>query len=128
MDISKINSSVLRGLIKLTEKRDSLLKQLQEVDDAIAKVYGGAESAAGRRGKSIGAASKGIRRGKRGALKEKILTALKAAGDKGVAVKELSAKLGVKNQNVHVWFSSTGKKLGTIQRIGEGRYRLKAGA
>jgi predicted transcriptional regulator of viral defense system len=43
-------------------------------------------------------------------------------------VKELSSKLGVKNQNVHVWFSSTGKKLGTIQRIGAGRYRLKPGA
>jgi predicted transcriptional regulator of viral defense system len=53
---------------------------------------------------------------------------LRTAGDKGVAVKELSAKLGVKNQNVHVWFSSTGKKLGTIQRIGAGRYRLKPGA
>ncbi|MGB7838629.1 MAG: hypothetical protein WBL40_11025, partial [Terrimicrobiaceae bacterium] len=64
----------------------------------------------------------------RGALKARILAALRTAGDKGVAVKELSAKLGVKNQNVHVWFSSTGKKLGTIQRVGAGRYRLKPGA
>jgi predicted transcriptional regulator of viral defense system len=66
--------------------------------------------------------------GRRGALKARILAALRTAGDKGVAVKELSAKLGVKNQNVHVWFSSTGKKLGTIQRVGAGRYRLKPGA
>ena len=66
--------------------------------------------------------------GRRGALKARILASLRTAGDKGVAVKDLSAKLGVKNQNVHVWFSSTGKKLGTIQRIGAGRYRLKPGA
>lgn len=129
MDISKINSSVLRGLIKLTEKRDALVKQLQEVDDALAKAYASGGISEGRRGRPSAGKSVGVRkRGKRGALKEKILAALKAAGDKGVAVKELSTKLGVKNQNVHVWFSSTGKKLGTIQRIGEGRYRLKAGA
>jgi predicted transcriptional regulator of viral defense system len=66
--------------------------------------------------------------GRRGALKARILAALRAAGEKGVAVKDLSAKLGVKNQNVHVWFSSTGKKLGTIQRVGAGRYRLKPGS
>jgi len=32
------------------------------------------------------------------------------------AVKDLSSKLGVKNQNVHVWFGSTGKKLKGLKR------------
>ena len=31
------------------------------------------------------------------------------AGDEGVAVKDLAAALGVKSQNIHVWFSSTGR-------------------
>ncbi len=128
MDISKINSSVLLRLDQAHGKARYPPQAAPGGRRRHRESLRRAESAAGRRGKSVGAASKGIRRGKRGALKEKILTALKAAGDKGVAVKELSAKLGVKNQNVHVWFSSTGKKLGTIQRIGEGRYRLKAGA
>jgi DNA-binding NarL/FixJ family response regulator len=143
MDLSKINTSILEGLIKLTKKRDALLGELKKLDAAIASAYSGGKSEAGavRRRKGKGrrrsaAAPTGTRAtraavppsGRRGALKARILAALKTAGDKGVAVKELSAKLGVKNQNVHVWFSSTGKKLGTIQRVGAGRYRLKPGA
>lgn len=60
---------------------------------------------------------------KRGALKEFILKELQAAGKAGVAVKELSERLGVKNQNIHVWFSSTGKSLGA-RKVGRGRYAL----
>jgi DNA-binding NarL/FixJ family response regulator len=140
MDLSKINTSTLESLIKLTKKRDILLDELKKLEAAITSVYSGgkAESGIVRRRTSMGrrrsaagaaeaktAAQTG---GRRGALKARILAALRTAGDKGVAVKELSAKLGVKNQNVHVWFSSTGKKLGTIQRVGAGRYRLKPGA
>ena len=137
MDLSKINTSVLESLIKLTKKRDLLLGELKKLEAAITSIYSGgkAESATVRRRKSTAAAeaktaksSETQTSGRRGALKARILAALRTAGDKGVAVKELSAKLGVKNQNVHVWFSSTGKKLGTIQRVGAGRYRLKPGA
>jgi DNA-binding NarL/FixJ family response regulator len=143
MDLSKINTSILESLIKLTKKRDILLGELKKLEAAITSVTSGAkpEPVTVRRRRSTGrrrsAASAAVTRtakaseapaGRRGALKARILAALRAAGDKGVAVKELSAKLGVKNQNVHVWFSSTGKKLGTIQRVGAGRYRLKPGA
>ena len=143
MDLSKINTSILESLIKLTKKRDVLLDELKKLEAAISSVYSGGKSepAAVRRrrpGRRRSAAplveakaakgSEDQTGGRRGALKARILAALRTAGDKGVAVKELSAKLGVKNQNVHVWFSSTGKKLGTIQRVGAGRYRLKPGA
>jgi DNA-binding NarL/FixJ family response regulator len=144
MDLSKINTSVLESLIKLTKKRDILLDELKKLEAAITSVYSGgkAESRIVRRRRSMGRRgpagvaaeaktakpSEAQTSGRRGALKARILAALRTAGDKGVAVKELSAKLGVKNQNVHVWFSSTGKKLGTIQRVGAGRYRLKPGA
>jgi DNA-binding NarL/FixJ family response regulator len=143
MDLSKINTSILESLIKLTKKRDVLLDELKKLDAAIASAYSGGKSEAravrrrkGKGRKRSAAAPAGTRAaravvqasGRRGALKARILAALRTAGDKGVAVKELSAKLGVKNQNVHVWFSSTGKKLGTIQRVGAGRYRLKPGA
>jgi hypothetical protein len=144
MDLSKINTSILESLIKLTKKRDVLLNELKKLETAIAGVYSGGKSETrvvrrrkgrGRRrlaapaaGARVGRAARVPVSGRRGALKARILAALRAAGDKGVAVKELSAKLGVKNQNVHVWFSSTGKKLGTIQRVGAGRYRLRPGA
>jgi DNA-binding NarL/FixJ family response regulator len=144
MDLSKIDTSTLESLIKLTKKRDILLDELKKLEAVISSVSSGEKSDSasavrrkgrGRRRSATAAAepkaaktSEAPASGRRGALKARILAALKSAGDKGVAVKELSAKLGVKNQNVHVWFSSTGKKLGTIQRVGAGRYRLKPGA
>ena len=143
MDLSQLNTSILESLIKLTKKRDILLDELKKLEAAITSVTSGGKSepATVRRRRSPGrrrsaapaaeiktAKDSEAQTGRRGALKARILAALRAAGDKGVAVKELSAKLGVKNQNVHVWFSSTGKKLGTIQRVGAGRYRLKPGA
>jgi hypothetical protein len=143
MDLSKITTSTLEALVKLTRKRDMIVKELRRIEAAITGAYSGrkSEPSTGRRRRGrgrrralpaatrVGRISRAQRAGgRRGALKARILTALRTAGDKGVAVKELSAKLGVKNQNVHVWFSSTGKKLGTIQRIGAGRYRLKPGA
>ena len=143
MDLSKITTSTLEALVKLTKKRDTIVKELRRIEAAITGAYSGRKSEPStrrrRRGRGRPRALPSPTRavkvsraqatgGRRGALKARILTALRAAGDKGVAVKELSSKLGVKNQNVHVWFSSTGKKLGTIQRIGAGRYRLKPGA
>jgi len=145
MDLSKFNTSILESLIKLTKKRDILLDELKKLEAAITSVTSGGKSepatvrrrrrSTGRRRSAAAPAAEiktakdsEAQTGRRGALKARILAALRAAGDKGVAVKELSAKLGVKNQNVHVWFSSTGKKLGTIQRVGAGRYRLKPGA
>jgi hypothetical protein len=143
MDLSKITTSTLEALVKLTKKRDTIVKELRRIEAAITGAYSGrkSEPSTGRRRRRRGrpralpSPTRAVKvsraqatGGRRGALKARILTALRAAGDKGVAVKELSSKLGVKNQNVHVWFSSTGKKLGTIQRIGAGRYRLKPGA
>ena len=142
MDLSKITTSTLEALVKLTKRRDGILGELKRIEAAISSAYSGRKSelSTGRRRKgkaprrttSAGAKATKVAgaesSGRRGALKARILAALRTAGDKGVAVKELSAKLGVKNQNVHVWFSSTGKKLGTIQRVGAGRYRLKPGA
>ncbi len=63
---------------------------------------------------------------KRGAMKEQITGLLQSAGPEGMAVKDISEKLGVKNQNVHVWFSTTGKKVEGISKVGEARYALAA--
>jgi hypothetical protein len=62
--------------------------------------------------------------GKRGALKQQIIDLLTEAGPEGMAVRDISEKLGVKNQNVHVWFSTTGKKVAGISKVGEARYAL----
>jgi hypothetical protein len=67
-----------------------------------------------------GKAVKSVGTGRRGALKDAILAELKAVGSKGIAVKDLSAKLGVKNQNVHVWFATTGKTIKGLKKTGAG--------
>lgn len=64
--------------------------------------------------------------GRRGALKDSIIAVLQSVGENGISVKDLSDKLGVKNQNVHVWFSTTGRKLGNIAKVGSGKYGWKA--
>ena len=142
MDISNITSASLNSLIKLVQTRESLLSELKKVEDAIAATVGrGGESAAvavtgKRRGRKAGKASvkaarpvkasrKSAKSGKRGALKEQILSALKASGAKGVSVKDLSSQLGVKSQNIHVWFATTGKTSGAV-KVAPGVYRLKA--
>jgi hypothetical protein len=51
------------------------------------------------------------------------LAALQKAGDEGVAVKDLAAALGVKSQNIHVWFSSTGRKVKGVTKVGAGRWK-----
>ncbi len=66
--------------------------------------------------------------GKRGAMKEQITALLGKAGPEGMAVKDISETLGVKNQNVHVWFSTTGKKVDGISKVGEARYAMAPAA
>lgn len=60
MDLSKINTSVLEGLIKLTKKRDALLVELKKLEAAIAGVYSGAKPnrAPVARGKERGIAAR----------------------------------------------------------------------
>lgn len=148
MDISSLDTSKLRGLISLVEKRDKLSAELEKVAAAITAALGGkstpVKSSKERRKRSktklkrskkaavkagavdpVGppAVKSSRKTGRRGALKAKIVTALKAAGNKGVSVKDLSSKLGVKNQNIHVWFATTGKKLGA-KKVKPGVYKL----
>lgn len=72
-----------------------------------------------------GRPSKAARRGKRGKVKELILAGFKEAGEAGIAVKHLAAKLAIKPQNIHVWLHTTGKKNGLTEALGKGVYRLK---
>lgn len=142
MNLLSLDTAKLRSLINLAEVRDSLIAELKKVEDTLSQAFSGgkvpstkrsgrrrgrkakkpaAAKAPAKAGRPAKAAKKG---GKRGALKTQILEALKASGAKGVSVKELSSKLGVKNQNIHVWFATTGKKAG-VKKIRPGVYRLK---
>lgn len=151
MDLTSLNPDVLRELLKLSEQKSSLVKQIEAIDARIAAISTGKATAApvkrgrpakakastapktGKRGRPAKSAPKAEKapkaaRGKRGALKNDILDLLAKAGPEGITVKDISTKLGVKNQNVHVWFSTTGKKMSEIAKVGEARYALAPAA
>lgn len=134
MNLTNINTSALRSLIKLTERKESLSREIQKIESQLSSLLTGKPvRATGKRrgpsaktGSAAGkAGSRSAKRAPRGALKKKIFSALRAAGDAGIKVPDLSKKIGVKSQNIHVWFSSTGKKLPEIKRIGKGHFKLQ---
>ena len=127
MSILDIKPANLRVIVSLAEKREKLLAEVGQIETQIRGLEGGKPVAAARAAKAPKAVKTKVASGKRGAIKDAILGELEAAGKAGIAVKDIAPKLGLKNQNVHVWFSSTGKKLG-VKRIGPGRYSLQVHA
>jgi hypothetical protein len=67
-------------------------------------------------------------RSRRGEIARQILSILTAAGREGVSVQEIAAKIGTNYRNIHVWFSSTGKKNPQILKIGRGKFSLMPSA
>lgn len=127
MNLSNINSATLKNLTVLIQKKELLESQLGKVESEISSVFSGVKVAkaskvkAGRPTKVAGKAG-----GKRGALKEAIVGLLEKAGDAGLSAKEVSEKLGIPNQHVHVWFGTTGKKIEGLTKLGKGIWALKS--
>lgn len=118
MSILALSHDVLRKIVVLSEKREKLLAEVGKVESEIRAL----ETSGSGKGVTIRktASVKGAR-GRRSATKDRVMAELTAAGKEGALVKDLAAKLGLKPQNLHVWFASTGRKLG-IRKIGRGRY------
>ena len=152
MDFSKLTSSTLRSISGLTDTLSATLAELKKIETSIlSSVSGSAPAAPAKRGRKPGSkavtvkaaapakkgkapkatkapkAAKAVKApaasGKRGAVKEQIVAALKKAGAKGISVKELSTKLDIKPGNIHVWFATTGKTVG-VEKVAPGVYRL----
>ncbi len=131
--LRNIPSAVLKQLVKLSERREALMSQIQQVDREIVRLESRfgvpaaddrsapvtiSSKSGGRAGKKSG------RRTKRGALREAIVGALRAAGKRGSTIKQLSEKLRVPSANLYVWFNSTGRKVRGLKKIGPATYRL----
>lgn len=138
MDVTQINTKVLRKLLELTERKEQLLEQVARIESDLLSLSSGKATIsiaavkapvakAVKPAKAAKAGRKsGGKRGRRGALKEQILSILNAAGEAGARVKDIASQLGANPQNIHVWFSSTGKKLGEITRVDAGHYKIAA--
>lgn len=144
MNLTSLTSSNFKQAISLLEKKETLQKQIEDIDTRVASLFGGKASAAEtaapkRRGgrppgstnkkKTATPAAPRAKRepgAKRGDLKIKVLAALKDAGDAGLSIKEMSDKLKTKGSNLYAWFGSTGKKVTEIQKIGPAKYKVVA--
>lgn len=112
---------------KLHEDLSTLLARMSSVRETFFE-RGGTRAAAVVAAPSTGSGRTRVgprRKAKRGALKEKIMAALEAAGATGVRVKDLAAKLATKPVNIHSWFHSTSKRNAAIKKISGGHYRLE---
>ena len=137
MSLTHITSHSIRRLLTLTEKKEQLIKGIEEVENEIAKALKGAATSVVEAAEAVThtkpdkKSKKKARKAKvskskatkSGGLKERILALLEAAGDQGLRVKEIAGKLASKPANISVWFSTTGKKLAT--KVEPGRYAVK---
>jgi hypothetical protein len=120
-----ISSATLRKMVKLSERKEALMSQIQELDRQMIALQepGTVES----RPTVHFQRAVGIRpakpRTQRGALKEKIVGALRAAGAGGMTIQEMSTKLKVKPANLYVWFNGTGRKTKGVKKIGPAKYK-----
>ena len=129
--LTTIPSATLRQLVKLSERKEALMAQIQEIDRRMIELERPFEQAPGasvRRGRvtfsSAPQKQRASRRATRGALKEKIVKALHAAGKRGTTIRDLSKKLGVRPANLYVWFNGTGRNVRGIKKVGVAKYRL----
>jgi hypothetical protein len=126
-----IPSSALRQLVRLSERKEALMAQIQDIDRKMMRVQNkfGIPSREGDQPAPVSVSrtpgGQPRRRSERGALKEKIVRALRVAGKKGSTIGELSKKLKVPNANLYVWFNGTGRSVPGIRKIGVAKYQLK---
>ena len=61
-------------------------------------------------------------RQKSGGLKDSVVALVKTAGQRGITVADVAAKLGAKPRRIFDWFKSTGKGVKEIKKVGRARY------
>jgi hypothetical protein len=134
MDIKHITSDSLRSLLSLTDKKEQLIKAIADVENQIVRTLKGAATTTKEVAKAVtpfkktrkAKKSRKPKASKSGGLKERILGLLQSAGDEGLRVKDIAAKLASNPANISVWFSTTGKKITT--KLAPGLYAAKGEA
>lgn len=119
MNWTHIPIADLNRIVELVEQKEALQAQVAKIEAELASFQPGepaapAQDKPGRQSKTELAA--------KGTLKAAIIELLKGAGSAGLTVKEIAARLNAKPGNIHVWFSSTGKRVKEINKVGTGQY------
>ncbi len=129
--LRNIPSAVLRKLVVLSERKEGLMARVQNIEHEMLRLQRGVEAGTGRDNKPTrltitrpGVRKMGRRQTGRGKLKQKIISALRAADKRGLTIADLSTRLRVKRANLYVWFNGTGRRVRAIKKIGPAKYRL----
>jgi hypothetical protein len=115
MNIASLTQSDIKHIEKLVTRKESLQGEIDRINAELTAFLGG------QAGAKPGAVS-AFTHQKRGALKDAIIGLLKAAGKPGLTVKDIAAQVKAKPGNIHVWFTSTGKKVKEIKKIAPATY------
>ena len=127
MNFSKLNTDVLRQLLKLSERKEALVQELEKIENEILGHLHGYSSPRGSATKKDRGTKKitPTKRLGRGMMKQNILQSLTEAGPAGLKVSELSKKINATSASIHVWFSNIGKKMEEIEKVDAGHFRIR---
>jgi hypothetical protein len=128
--LRNIPSTTLRRLVVLSERKEALMTRVQDIEHEMVQIQRRFESLARSTPPQITVTrpktTKPRRQVGRGELKTRIVSALRAAGTRGLTISELSKKLRVKRANLYVWFNGTGRNVRGLKKVGPANYRLTA--
>ena len=141
MSLNNITSAELRQLISIVEKKERLQEELREIESKLSihrsprpttrtprRTRKSRAVRVSKRPLEVKASELKVEQAesksgqRHGALRDSILAALQKADGAGIAVKDLSRVLDVKAQNLHVWFSSTGRNVKGVTKVSAGRW------
>jgi len=128
MKFSKLNTDVLRQVLKLSERKETLLKELEKIENEILSHLHDrtpSSSSAAKKSQVAKKNSDTTSRLGRGMMKQNVLQALTEAGPAGLKIPELSKKINATSASIHVWFSNIGKKMEEIEKMGAGHFRIR---
>ena len=121
--------ALYREAISLEEQRSRLQADLDRLTSRLnaiqSELFDGEESSPTTSSSTVSTLRRAGGRSRRGELKAQVLSALVAAGNSGIRVKDLAAAIGTKPANIYSWFQSAPKRIPQIKKIGEAQYRLE---
>ena len=149
MDITSLTSSDLERIGNMLKEKEKLQAQLENINAALRSLGGGKPAAQptepvsvvrkprqprrrvarvaprAASSKAASSSSSSPSSSGRGALLDRIVNELQGEAGRGVHIKDLSERLGVKVANLRVWFLTTGKKIKAIRKVEKATFAWK---
>jgi hypothetical protein len=128
MNLAQVTSVDLKHIAKLVGQKESLQAQIAKIDTELGRFESGqpAAPAKSKPGQKPGRPAKAkpakVKRAARGSVRAAIIELVKGAGESGITVKAIAAKLGMGYSRVFTWFYNTGNRIKTIKKAGPGKY------